>query len=86
VNLYADNTDIIANVILNYPVTSSIVRVIKSRRMRWAGHVARTGEGRGACRVLVGRPEGKRPLGRPRRRWEDNIKLDFREIGIDGAN
>jgi hypothetical protein len=51
----------------------NIVRVIKSRRMRWAGHVASMGEGRGAYRVLVGRPEGKRPLGRPRRRWEDNI-------------
>jgi hypothetical protein len=64
----------------------NIVRVIKSRRMRWAGHVARMGEGRDAYRVLVGRPEGKRPLGRPRRRWEDNIKMDLREIGIDGAN
>jgi hypothetical protein len=52
----------------------NIVRVIKSRRMRWAGHVARIGEGRGVYRVLVGRPEGKRSLGRPRRRWEDNIK------------
>jgi hypothetical protein len=64
----------------------NIVRVIKSRRMRWAGHVARRGEGRGAYRVLVGRPEGKRPLGRPRRKWEDNIKMDLREIGIDGEN
>jgi hypothetical protein len=54
--------------------------------MRWAGHVARIGEGRGVYRVLVGRPEGKRPLGRPRRRWEDNIKIDLREIGINGAN
>jgi hypothetical protein len=62
------------------------VRVIKSRRMRWAGHVAGMVEGRGVYRVLVGRPEGKRPLGRPRRRWEDNIKMDLREIGIDGAN
>jgi hypothetical protein len=64
----------------------NIVRVIKSRRMRWAGHVAPMGEGRGSYRVLVGRPEGKRPLGRPRRRWEDNIKMDLREIRIDGAN
>jgi hypothetical protein len=64
----------------------NIVRVIKSRRMRWAGHVARMGEGRGAYRVLVGRPEGKRPLGRPRRRWEDNIKMDLREIGIERVN
>jgi hypothetical protein len=64
----------------------NIVRVIKTRRIRWAGHVARMGEGRGVYAVLVGRPEGKRPLGRPRRRWEDNIKLDLREIGIDGTN
>jgi hypothetical protein len=64
----------------------NIVKVIKPRRMRWAGHVARMGLRRGVYRVLVGRPEGKRPLGRPRRRWEDNIKLDLREIGIDGAN
>jgi hypothetical protein len=60
--------------------------MIKSRRMRWAGHVARMGEGRGVYRVLFGRPEGKRPLGRPRRRWEDNIELELREIGIHGAN
>jgi len=52
------------------------VRVVKSRRMRWAGHVARMGEGRGVYRVLVGKPEGKRPLGRPRRRRKDNIKMD----------
>jgi hypothetical protein len=56
----------------------NIVRVIKSRRM-WAVHVARTKDGRGVYRVLVGRPKGKRPLGRPRRRWEDNIKMDLRE-------
>jgi hypothetical protein len=64
----------------------NIVRVIKSRRMRWTGHVARMGEGRGAYRVLVGRPEGKRPLGRSRHRREDNIKMDLGEIGIDGTN
>jgi hypothetical protein len=64
----------------------NIVRGIKSRRMRWAGHVARMGEGRGVYRVLVGRPEGKRPLERPRRRWEDNIKVDVRETGINGTN
>jgi hypothetical protein len=63
----------------------NIVRVIKSRCMRWVGHVARLGEGRGVYRVLVGRSEGKRPLGRPRRRWDDNINTDLREIGIDGA-
>jgi hypothetical protein len=54
--------------------------------MRWAGYVTRTGEGRGVYSVSVGRPEGKRPLGRPRFRWEHNIKMDLREIGIDGAN
>jgi hypothetical protein len=64
----------------------NIVRVIKSWRMRWAGHVACMGVGRGVNKVLVGRPEGKRPLGGPRRRWEGNIKKDLREIGIDGAN
>jgi hypothetical protein len=57
-----------------------IVRVVKSR-MRWAGHVARMGEGRGLHRVLVGKPEGTRPLGRPRRRWDDNIKMDLQEVG-----
>jgi hypothetical protein len=64
----------------------NIVRVIKSRRMRWARYVARMGDGRGVKRVLVRRPEGKRALGRPRRRWEDNIKMGLGEIGIDGAN
>jgi hypothetical protein len=64
----------------------NIVRVIKSRRMRWAGQVARMVKGRGAYRILVRRPEGKRPLGRPGRRWENNIKMDLGEIGIDGAN
>ncbi|KAJ4431417.1 hypothetical protein ANN_20014 [Periplaneta americana] len=60
-----------------------IIRNIKSRRLRWVGHVARMGESRNAYRVLVGRPEGKKPLGRPRRRWEDNIKMDLREVGYD---
>jgi hypothetical protein len=64
----------------------NIVRVIKSRTVRWAGHVTRAWDGRGVYRVLVGRPEGKRPLGRSRGRWEDNIKIDLREIGIDGTN
>jgi hypothetical protein len=59
--------------------------MIKSRRMRWARHVVRMGEGRGVYRVLVGRPEGKRPLGRRRRRCEDNIKMNLRKTGIDGA-
>jgi len=61
----------------------NIVRVVKSRRMRWAGHVARMGEDRGVHRVLVGNPEGKRPLGRPWRRWEDNIKTNLQEVGGD---
>jgi transcription termination factor 2 len=59
----------------------NIVRVVKSRRMRWAGHVARMGEDRGVYRVLVGKPEEKRPLGRPRRRYKDNIKMDIQEVG-----
>jgi hypothetical protein len=58
--------------------------MIKSRRMRSAGHVARMGERRNAYRILVGKPEGRRPLGRPRRMWVDNIKIDLREIGWDG--
>jgi hypothetical protein len=57
------------------------MRVIKSRRLRWAEHVARMGEGRGVYRVLVGKPEGKRPLGRHRRRWEDNTRMDLQEVG-----
>jgi hypothetical protein len=72
----------------------SIVRVVKSRRMRWAGHVAmrwagnlaRMGEGRDMYRVLVGKPEGKRPLGTPRRRWEDNIKMRLQEVGCGGVD
>jgi len=59
----------------------NIVRAIKSRRMRWAGHVARMGEERGVYRVLVGKSEGMRPLGRPRRRWVDNIRTDHQEVG-----
>ena len=57
------------------------MRVIKSRRMRWAGHVALMGEERGVYRVLVGKSEGKIPLGRPRRRWVDNIRMDLQEVG-----
>jgi hypothetical protein len=60
----------------------SIIRVVKSRRLKWAGHVASKGESRGAYRVFVGRPRGKRPLGKPRRRWEDNIKMDLIEMGL----
>ena len=66
------------NVLYSSP---NIVRVIKSRRMRWADHVARMVEWRGLYRVLVGKPGGKRPLGRPRHRWEDNIKMDLQEVG-----
>ena len=58
----------------------NIVLVIKSRRMRWAGHVARMGDGRDVYRVLAGKPEGKRSFGRPRRRWGDNIKMDLQEV------
>jgi hypothetical protein len=58
----------------------AIIRIIKSRRMRWAGHVARMGEKRNVYRLLVGEPEGKIPLGRPRRKWMDNIKMDILEI------
>jgi hypothetical protein len=64
----------------------NIVRVIKSQRMRWAGYVTHMGEEKSVYGILVGRPEGKKPLGRPRRRWEDNIKMDLREIGINGEN
>jgi len=64
----------------------SIVRVIKSRRLRWAGHVAGMGVRRGVYRVLVGKPEGNIPLGRPRRRWEDNIRMDLQEVGCEGTD
>ena len=74
------------NVELNDLYSSNIVRVIKSRRMRWAGHVVHMGEERGAYRVLVGKPEGKRPLGRPRRRWVDNIRMDLQEVGCEYLN
>jgi hypothetical protein len=63
--------------------SSSIIRIIKSRRMRWVGHVARMGEKRNVYRLLVGKPEGKRPLGRPKRKWRDNIKMDLLEIGLN---
>ena len=66
--------------------TANNVGVIKSRRMRQAGHVARMGERRGVCRILVGKPEGKRPLRRHRRRWEDSIKIDFQEVGYGGKD
>jgi hypothetical protein len=64
----------------------NIIRMIRSRRMRWAWHVVRIGEAKNAYRILVGKPEGKRPLGRPRRRWVDNIKMDLREIEWDDVD
>jgi hypothetical protein len=73
-NIYNTNSCVCTNVLYCSP---NIVRVIKSRKMRWAGHVARMGEERVVYRVLVGKPEGRRPLGRPRRRWVDNIWMDL---------
>jgi hypothetical protein len=70
----------------NLYFSPSIIRIIKSRRMRWTGHVARMGEKRNAYRILVGKPQRKRPLGRPRRRWDDNIKIDLRVIGWSGMD
>ena len=64
----------------------NIVRVIKSRKLRWAGHEPRMAEGRSTFKILTGTPTGKRPLGRPRRRWEGNIRMDLKEIGIDTRN
>jgi hypothetical protein len=66
--------------------SQNIIRMIKSRRVGWAGHVARMGAERNAYRILVGKPERKRPLGRPRHRWVDNIKIDLREIEWDGMD
>jgi hypothetical protein len=66
----------------NLYCSPSIIRIVKSRRMRWAGHVVRMGEKRNVYRLLVGKPEGKRPLGRPRRRWIDNISMDLLQTGL----
>ena len=66
--------------------STNILRVVKSRTMSWSGHVARMGEGRGVNRVLVGKTEGKRPLGRPRRRWKYNNKMDLQEVGCGGMD
>jgi hypothetical protein len=66
--------------------SQSIIRMIKSWSMRWAGHVARNGEKKNTCRILVGEPEGKKPLGKPRRRRVSNIEMDFREICLDGMD
>jgi hypothetical protein len=64
----------------------NVVKVIKSRRLRWAGHVAGMEEGKSAFKIFTGKSTGKRPLGRPRRRWEDNIRMDIKEIGINTCN
>jgi hypothetical protein len=69
----------------NLYASPDIIRQIKSRRMRWVGHVAHMGEGRNVYRVLVGKPEGKRPLERQSHRWEDGIKMDLRGIGLGGV-
>jgi hypothetical protein len=69
-----------------YSSSPNTIRMIKSRRMRWSGHVARMRAMRNAYRILVGKPEGKRPLERPRHRWVDNIKIHLREIGWDGMH
>jgi hypothetical protein len=71
-------------IVMNF--TACILHLILLGRIKWAGHVACIGEGRSVYRVLDGRPKGKRPLGRPRHRWEDNIKMGLREIGIDDMN
>jgi len=74
------------NLLVHLYSSPNIVRVIKSRRMRWAGHVARMGEGRGVYSVLVGKTVGRRPLDRPRRRWENNIRMDLRVVGCGCVN
>jgi hypothetical protein len=66
--------------------SSSIIRIVKARRMRWAGHVAQMGEKRNTYRSLVGKPEGRRPLGRPRRRWVGNTRMDLVEVGWDDVD
>jgi hypothetical protein len=70
----------------NFYSSPDINRQVKSRRMRWAGHVARMGEERKVYKVLVGKPEGKRRLGRPRRRWEDGIRMDLKDIGMGSVD
>jgi hypothetical protein len=70
----------------NWYSSVNIIRILKSRRMRWAGHAAGMGVKRNSCRILVGSPEGKTPLRRPRRRWKDSIKIDLRGIRWDGMD
>jgi hypothetical protein len=72
--------------LLNLYSSPDIIRQVKSRRMRWTGHVARMGEERIVYKVFVGKPDGRRPLGRPRRRWEDGVRMDLREIGLGGVD
>ena len=84
-SLTAKNNSVPSGIQFNYEYLNR-PRVIKSRRMRRAGHVARMEEGRSVHKVLVWKPEGKRPLGRPRRRWEDNIKMDLQEVGCEGMD
>ena len=79
-------SDICGSSVWNFLPVILLASVIKSRKMRWAGHVARMGERRGVYRVLVGNTEGKRPLGRHRRRWEDNITMDLQEVGCGGMD
>jgi hypothetical protein len=74
------------NELHNLYSSSDIIRMIKSRRMRWIGHVARKGEKRNSYRIWVGKPEGKRPLGRPRHKWVDNVEIDLSERGWDGMD
>ena len=87
---YSDDVNLIDDIrtknFHNLYRSPNIARVIKSRRLRWAGHVARMEEGRSAFKFLTGKPTGKRPLGRPRRRWEDNIRMDLEEISISAGN
>jgi len=75
------NSNYLVPVLFKFYSSPNIVRVIKSRRMRWAGHVVLMGEERGVYRVLMGKPDGKRPLGIPRRRWVDNIRMNLPEMG-----
>jgi hypothetical protein len=81
INLFANNHAALKKQLNDLYSSPTTIRVIKPRRMRRVGHVVGIGESRGAYRILVGRPEGRRPLGRPRRRWEDNTKTDLQEVG-----
>ena len=78
--------DLMKNKLHSLYRSRNIVMVIKSRRLRWAGHVARMEESRSAFKMLTGKPTGKRPLGRPRRRWEYNIRMDLEDIGVNASN